>query len=339
MGFFLTGGRRTWSITHEAKIQDEFFFTRYLSPQLLVLVLNLTKHYLIISMNSSPTPLPLIVGDVTSTDKSSTTEENNVESGGVNDDDNGEGQGYGSTTHANTNTTDTSVSLKSNTPSLTGDNNNNNNNNEDNDYKTTNESTTLLGLGQGQGQQQEDNERNYYDTTNDYRYLRTSNEENRRKCINGLAPVLLFLLLMGGLSFAMYQNFDRLYPGHGTYNDSSGSFANSARNHYDHKSYVIDENEKKNTDDNDSTAAAATTTTTTAQSNANNAIDNSNAGSDGDSGEFKVGVTKGNKTNHKSDSMPSDSDCSLHHKCDLLGLTGHCCPTTDGIKLSCCDDN
>ncbi len=31
------------------------------------------------------------------------------------------------------------------------------------------------------------------------------------------------------------------------------------------------------------------------------------------------------------------SSCAANPKCDDLGLTGECCPTSGGIKLSCCD--
>lgn len=218
------------------------------------------------------------------------TQVKDVESGEQKQEEQGRGHGYG--------TTDMSVSVKSNTSTLTGEN--------DDDR---NESTALL--GQQQRQQQE--EENYY-TTNDYRYLTSSDEENRRKCMNGLTPVLLFLFLMGMVSFALFKNFDRLYPGHGTYDDSSGSFANSARNHYDHKSYTID---NKNEDGNDATQFNKET------ANYNdNASDNS---SDNSGDKFKVGVI-------------NLSDCSLNHKCNLLGLTGQCCPTPSGVKLECCDN-
>jgi endo-1,3(4)-beta-glucanase len=33
----------------------------------------------------------------------------------------------------------------------------------------------------------------------------------------------------------------------------------------------------------------------------------------------------------------SDSSCSVHEACDAAGLTGACCPTSAGIRLSCCD--
>merc|ERR1719383_1584784 len=32
----------------------------------------------------------------------------------------------------------------------------------------------------------------------------------------------------------------------------------------------------------------------------------------------------------------SSSECSAHDECASLGLTGSCCPTTDGITLECC---
>lgn len=33
----------------------------------------------------------------------------------------------------------------------------------------------------------------------------------------------------------------------------------------------------------------------------------------------------------------NDSSCSLHEACDSAGLTGACCPTQAGVRLSCCD--
>mmetsp|Transcript_19128 Transcript_19128/g.28650 ORF Transcript_19128/g.28650 Transcript_19128/m.28650 type:complete len:268 (+) Transcript_19128:138-941(+) len=260
------------------------------------------------------------------------------ENGGLNRNDNGEEQqkeqgggigGMGGIGYGTVNASE-NVSLKSNTSTLTGDY-------QDHKNDATSESSGLV-RQQQQQQQEEDEEDNYY-TSNDYRYLTSTSEENRRKCINGLTPILLFLFLMGMISFVMYKNFDRMYPGHGTYNDSSGSFANTARDHFDHRSYTIDDHSENGdgdgngqySDNSSQSQFDATTSNTGANANAN-----------ANSNNFKVGVAKENKENGQNlnlnDEAKSQSSCSSNQKCDQLGLTGQCCPTADGISLSCCNN-
>jgi len=45
-------------------------------------------------------------------------------------------------------------------------------------------------------------------------YIVTTPEERRRKCMNALTPVLLFLCMMGAIVYALSRDFDHLYPGH-----------------------------------------------------------------------------------------------------------------------------
>lgn len=37
------------------------------------------------------------------------------------------------------------------------------------------------------------------------------------------------------------------------------------------------------------------------------------------------------------DTGKSSSDCSANEKCKAKGLTGDCCPTSDGVILGCCN--
>ena len=120
-----------------------------------------------------------------------------------------------------------------------------------------------------------------YDADNS-RYLISTAEERRRKCITGSMPVLIFAAIMMGIVYLLSRDFGTLYPGHG----SSSSHSES---HVDHTISV----------------------------------------------GGKIETTGGSNEN------PSKSlslqNCEANQKCFEAGLTGMCCPTIQGVFLSCCN--
>mmetsp|Transcript_28644 Transcript_28644/g.32893 ORF Transcript_28644/g.32893 Transcript_28644/m.32893 type:complete len:158 (+) Transcript_28644:257-730(+) len=85
------------------------------------------------------------------------------------------------------------------------------------------------------GTKEETNEPFLSEDDGDYRYITSTSEDQRRKCLNAFFPVMIFVLLMGSIVFALLRNFDTLYPGHG---DSAKS-SRRPSNTNEHKSYVV----------------------------------------------------------------------------------------------------
>lgn len=44
-----------------------------------------------------------------------------------------------------------------------------------------------------------------------------------------------------------------------------------------------------------------------------------------------------NKSAQENLNSSSMANCALHSKCEMLGLTGACCPTSSGVTLQCCN--
>ena len=112
----------------------------------------------------------------------------------------------------------------------------------------------------------------------DYRYIESTTQEKRRKFINGILPVAIFIVLMGAISFSLFKHFDTFYPGHG----------------------------------HESGTGTGTTQSTVAR-------------------------THQSLNAHANQKGLVYADCAFHSKCDIIGLTGQCCPTPDGTKLACCN--
>jgi hypothetical protein len=54
-------------------------------------------------------------------------------------------------------------------------------------------------------------------------YIKPTAEENRKKCVASIVPVTMFVLIMGGLAFALSRDFDHLYPSrHGPHTNRQG---------------------------------------------------------------------------------------------------------------------
>ena len=154
----------------------------------------------------------------------------------------------------------------------------------------------------------------------DFRYIVATSEETRKRAISALVPALFFLFLMGSISFLLIRNFDYLYP--------------SSRGGTDHSRARYSSNSRINTGTHSRTntrGGATSGATDNATDNNYPAIATStNTGTIVTEEEY-------NQKNTNSESHDDTSaDCANHSQCDLLGLTGQCCPTADGVTLSCC---
>jgi hypothetical protein len=151
------------------------------------------------------------------------------------------------------------------------------------------------------------NNNNSYFKESDLYYYKEDDltkKEKLMKIIKSCIPILIAVLLIGGITWILVQNFGTLYPSPGQRqrirpstgieNSSSSSHHNAPLNDDDsiHAPILTPRTSK------DTTATTATTSST--------------------------------KDNGK-------SSCSAYSKCFDLGLTGECCPTLAGDKLECCN--
>lgn len=114
-------------------------------------------------------------------------------------------------------------------------------------------------------------------------YLTTHNkpeadQQNYQKIFRVLFPVLIFAIIMIGLTYAISHDFGNLYPGRGSSSDSSEKLSYKA--------------------------------------------------------ETLPQITKSNR--EPEGGMFGNADCAVHQMCKTAGLIGQCCPTPDGVLLSCC---
>ena len=149
------------------------------------------------------------------------------------------------------------------------------------------------------------NNNSYFKESDLYYYKEDelTKKEKMMKIIKSCIPILIAVLLIGGITWILVQNFGTLYPSPGQrqrirpstgIENSSSSHRNAPQNDDDsiHAPILIPRTSK------DTTATTATTSST--------------------------------KDNGK-------SSCSAYSKCFDLGLTGECCPTLAGDKLECCN--
>jgi hypothetical protein len=116
-------------------------------------------------------------------------------------------------------------------------------------------------------------------------YLATHNkpeaataQQNYQKIFRALFPVLIFAIIMIGLTYAISHDFGNLYPGRGSSSDSSEKLS--------HKAETLPQ------------------------------------------------ITEANR--EPEGGMFGNADCAVHQMCKTAGLIGQCCPTRDGVFLSCC---
>mmetsp|Transcript_8064 Transcript_8064/g.15187 ORF Transcript_8064/g.15187 Transcript_8064/m.15187 type:complete len:177 (+) Transcript_8064:58-588(+) len=150
------------------------------------------------------------------------------------------------------------------------------------------------------------NEQEEYYPIENTQYITESNSVRRKRCMNALAPILIFVMIMGSIAFALSKDFNHLYPGHGGGGPVGGTVQ--------HTPAVVP------AQDGEETAANASATTTSSSS------------SKDENKERTV------KSQSKNNSVTSNShpECSYHSECYKLNLTGSCCPTVEGIMLECC---
>ena len=151
-----------------------------------------------------------------------------------------------------------------------------------------------------------DNTNSYFKESDLYYYKEEelTKKEKTMKIIKACVPILIAVLLIGGFTWILVQNFGTLYPSPGQkqrIRPSTGIETSSSSS---------DHTAPPNDDDiihapiltpiisKDTTATTSTTSST--------------------------------KDNGK-------SSCSAYSKCFDLGLTGECCPTLAGDKLECCN--
>mmetsp|Transcript_19099 Transcript_19099/g.27869 ORF Transcript_19099/g.27869 Transcript_19099/m.27869 type:complete len:166 (+) Transcript_19099:206-703(+) len=148
-----------------------------------------------------------------------------------------------------------------------------------------------------------------YDIENT-QYIVSTSEERRRKCLIGFVPVLLFILLMGGIVYTLMQNFNHLYPspGGGGRKNDGGKWSVDVTTNEDTSSY-----------ENSGASSAG-----------NSEIGPTATGTSGSGTDAEVPASKPTKE------MSGNSECSYHLKCADAGLTGQCCPSLDGVFLGCC---
>ena len=149
------------------------------------------------------------------------------------------------------------------------------------------------------------NNNSYFKESDLYYYKEDelTKKEKMMKIIKSCIPILIAVLLIGGITWILVQNFGTLYPSPGQRQRirPSTGIENSSSSHH---------NAPLN--DDDSIHAPILTPRTSKHTTATT-------------------VTKSStKDNGK-------SSCSAYSKCFDLGLTGECCPTLAGDKLECCN--
>ena len=125
-----------------------------------------------------------------------------------------------------------------------------------------------------------------------------SKKEKGVKVFKLAVPIIIAVLLIGGLAFLMFHNFAHFYPGRGG-NKHSHSMSSGATPW---------------PNDDDGTSGASISAPWSKD-------DDSASG-------FSIPAP--------STSTSGGSSCSANPKCVDLGLTGQCCPSGSGVQLSCC---
>lgn len=151
----------------------------------------------------------------------------------------------------------------------------------------------------------------YYPMIDNTQYITETNSDRRKRCMNALAPIIIFVLIMGGLAFALSKDFNHLYPGHG-----GGPIGEEQTVHH---TPVAPQDEQSN----DTTRTGATPTNDSVHSS----IDTASTMNDESQDTLKNKPIQ-DKIDH--------SECSYHTECLKLNLTGSCCPTLEGVMLNCC---
>lgn len=141
-------------------------------------------------------------------------------------------------------------------------------------------------------------------------------EDRLKKFILGAVPLVIAVILMGGIGFWLFKDFDHLYPGPSGSRSSPNlkprgppinSPQDSAPDYFPAPS--------------DSDPSPPTT---------------SNLKPRGPPIGTPVAPAPSPMKPPASFSSGNDVDCSAIPACNKLGLTGLCCPTGEGVMLGCC---
>lgn len=129
-------------------------------------------------------------------------------------------------------------------------------------------------------------------------YLRDESRWTTRRIMLVLVPILAAILIMGGISWFLFEDFGHLYPGRGSDTGSFGQGGGSCK----------------------PTSTQGVTSSTKAQE---------------ETTTNTFSKTAGSSTTAKNPPMDDiGATCAVHPDC--AGLTGYCCPTKEGVMLNCC---
>ena len=154
-----------------------------------------------------------------------------------------------------------------------------------------------------------DNTNSYFKESDLYYYKEEelTKKEKTMKIIKACVPILIAVLLIGGFTWILVQNFGTLYPSPGQRQRVRPTNGIEISSHH-------------NAPPDDTTTAAATATATATATTTTSSTPHSSSTNESSS-------TKDN----------GERFCLAYPKCFDLGLSGECCPTPAGDKLDCCN--
>jgi cytoskeletal protein RodZ len=144
-----------------------------------------------------------------------------------------------------------------------------------------------------------------------------SPKEKRMKIIKIAVPIIVAVVLIGGLALFLLRGFTNLYPG------PSGSKIHS----YSSEPEYLPSSSSSSSTNKRSPVSAPLTPSTTFKT-ATSTEDETTAAS---STKENTSSSSSSYKNHA-----GSSSCGDNQKCKAAGLTGQCCPTVSGDMLDCC---
>jgi hypothetical protein len=144
---------------------------------------------------------------------------------------------------------------------------------------------------------EDDPSENFFDADQTYYLKETMSPQQRwRKCMLATFPILVAVLIVGGLGFLLFRDFGHLYPGRNgdpKYHDGTSKVtrhhATGAKDDYANHDYI-------------------------------DPVDDDSAAH--------------NSAPRKHSTSNGEAACSAHVECSTL--LGDCCPTLKGVTLECC---
>lgn len=135
-----------------------------------------------------------------------------------------------------------------------------------------------------------------------YKEDELTKREKTMKIVRLTFPILISILLIGGIAWGLFQNFGKLYP-----SPSGQRASNNIKTSSSHQSssYTTDDGTDDDIPDPIQTSKISTDTTNSGSSSTKKYL--------------------------------GSSSCLEYQKCLDLGLIGKCCPTLAGNRLDCCN--